>query len=103
MADSTKLIYYSEWNYQKIHLQGNTTLSYSAGFADYTATIIHGLGYKPNVRIWLDWGDGLIQDARDDDFDYALSTIVRDTTIVVRLSNYSGSSGNLKIYYRIYA
>lgn len=76
-----------KFNYRKL---------YQAGIADIQnnqATILHGLGYRPQVMLWQEWNDGAIEP-----FSESLGgnrAIVNDTSLTV-------SSTMKRVHYRIY-
>lgn len=49
---SSPLRYSSRFNFQKIFREGSTTLSVPAGSTN-SVSVNHGLGYVPNLRMWL--------------------------------------------------
>lgn len=52
-VNNIPLIHSSRFNYQKIHMEGTTTVTVPAGGNVAQANINHNLGYIPNTRAWI--------------------------------------------------
>ena len=95
--DRTNFMLSTDFNYPKIIKQGVVSVAKNA-----TATITHGLGYIPQVRVWVEkngaigpeyarWENGSKGGAR-----------VTDQELILRNYNFGGDGGTVKYYYHIY-
>lgn len=105
LATNQILQYYTAFNYQKIFLQGTSSLIVTSGTTGTSTPIAHSLGYVPKVRAFrldstapttvLPVSNGLISDPH----------IRIDTTTLTFYADESGSGGinlNTSIEWRLY-
>lgn len=108
-TDTTKLLFSSDFRYERISLKSSVPFSVTGGgFA--TINIPHGLSYKPYVKLFYRFGTGPIYPmfAGPGSFNIAGNNFqiefiaVNLMNITVELGNYSGGTISGRIYYRIY-
>ena len=110
-----ELTYDSRVNYQKIYLNGSVSLSVANPNSTATTTIVHSLGYYPNVSVWFTDANGNIAPAVSDAGSYlypvtsafgtrACYYTVGTSSITITLDRgiTTGTTVTATIYYRIY-
>lgn len=101
----------SRLNYQKIFMSGDIDIT--ANTYPATASVTHGLGFKPNVRVWMETGGGRLTTMYPNNVSAIPATKIEDAD--VSGCGFSVDTNNLNIvlyyatpgitrtfYYRIY-
>jgi len=115
MLDINQTLFNTDYNYQKIALKGEFTVSITnATFPSaVTQTITHNLGAITSARVWYDPALGrrfiISQEQFVDDSSFASEVnlvtaraYLTSNTLVIEFFNASGSPKSVTYYYRIY-
>lgn len=109
--DPTKILFSTANDVQKILTNGSTTVTVPVDSGAvplvYTAFTLatHGLGYIPRGRVYIEYPSGQLWPLQaDSNMNGIFGRFYFTTnTLVAELDNFTGSSRNVPIYYRIYA
>lgn len=114
MADN--YLFNTDYNYQKIYLDGSTTVSVpnSGGPPPVptTHTVVHGLGYIPTARVYFEPVSGQLWPVTKWQYDagtgsgstlfVTASCYLTTTSLVFSIINTSGSTQSVPLHWRIY-
>lgn len=111
ITDQTKILFSTSNNVQKILFNDSTpvTVPIDSGaiptvFTSFTV-LTHGLGDIPTGRVFLDYPSGQLMPVQpDSNMNQVFGRYYFTTnTLVVELTNFTGSPQDVRIYYRVYA
>lgn len=111
ISDPTKILFSTSNSVQKILFNDSMTITVPVDSGAvpivYTTFLLvtHGLGYIPKGRVYIDYPTGQLWPLQAD------SNVVpifgryyfTTNTLVADLTNFTGSSQDVRIYYRVYA
>jgi hypothetical protein len=111
ITDATKILFSTSNNVQKILFNDSTTVTVPVDSGSvpiiYTpfTVLVHGLGYIPKGRVFIEYPSGQVWPVQADSNMNPLFGRFYFTTssLIVELDNFTGSSQNVKIYWRVYA
>lgn len=111
--DPTKMLYSTRFNTLKIIAQDTTSVTIAGSATSTIPLHTHGLGYVPRARVWYQPVSGQIWPLSPNQFlklgggtgtvlNVIGHSILTASTLSVRLTNQTGTSKTVTVYWRIY-